>query len=58
MSPDEVSRRLERGYGVWLAEAEVMTGMMIVKAVQEYRADRGDREQKARHEPCGAEAVS
>ena len=28
-------RLLERGYGVWLAEAEVMTGMMIVKAVQE-----------------------
>ncbi|MEJ2201004.1 MAG: toll/interleukin-1 receptor domain-containing protein [Desulfuromonadaceae bacterium] len=25
----------ERGYGVWLAEAEVLTGMMIVKAVQE-----------------------
>jgi len=28
-------RLLDRGYGVWLAEAEVMTGMMIVKAVQE-----------------------
>ena len=28
-------RLLERGYGVWLAEAEVMTGLMIVKAVQE-----------------------
>lgn len=26
---------LERGYGVWLAEAEVLTGMMIVKAVQQ-----------------------
>jgi hypothetical protein len=25
----------KRGYGVWLAEAEVLTGMMIVKAVQE-----------------------
>lgn len=25
----------ERGYGVWLAEAEVLTGMMIVKAVQQ-----------------------
>lgn len=28
-------RLLERGYGAWLAEAEVMTGMMIVKAVQD-----------------------
>ena len=26
---------LDRGYGVWLAEAEVLTGMMIVKAAQE-----------------------
>ncbi|MCP4451523.1 MAG: TIR domain-containing protein [Planctomycetes bacterium] len=26
---------IDRKYGVWLAEAEVLTGMMIVKAVQE-----------------------
>jgi len=28
-------RLLDQGYGVWLAEAEVMKGTMIVKAVQE-----------------------